>query len=69
MLILKGSNHAQARVKLEQQYSFSTMTDSLYPTTEGKVISLLDTFARSNDNNNNNIINEDDHVAVFYLTH
>jgi hypothetical protein len=66
MLILKGSNHGRARTELQQQYAFGTMTDDLYPTTEEKVISLLDTFACDNNNNdnNNNISNNDDHDAV-----
>jgi hypothetical protein len=59
MLILKGSNHGRARTELQQQYAFGTMTDNLYPATEEKVISLLDTFAR-----NNNISNNDDHDVV-----
>jgi hypothetical protein len=63
MLILKGSNHGRARTELQQQYVFGTMTDYLYPTTEEKVISLLDIFACS-DNNNNNISNNNDHDAV-----
>jgi hypothetical protein len=67
MLILKGSNHGRARTKLQQQYAFGSMTDNLYPTTEEKVASLLDTFARINNNNNdndNNISNNDNHDAV-----
>jgi hypothetical protein len=64
MLILKGSNHGRARTKLQQQYAFGTMTDDLYPTTEEKVISLLDAFACNNNNNNdNNISNNNDHDA------
>jgi hypothetical protein len=67
MLIPKGSNHGRACTELQQQYAFGTMTDDLYPTTEEKVISLLDTFACNNNNNNNNdnnISNNDDHDAV-----
>jgi hypothetical protein len=65
MLIVKGSNHGRARTELQQQYAFGTMTDDFYPTTEEKVISLLDTFSHNNNNNNdNNISNNDDHDAV-----
>jgi hypothetical protein len=48
MLILKGSDHGRARTELQQQYAFGTMTDNVYPTTEEKVVSLLESFSSLN---------------------
>jgi len=54
MLILKGTNNDYGRECIKEQYLLGTRDDDVYPNTETKVITILDSLKRKGNNNNNN---------------